>query len=161
MESRGADNEDVYMRALGESLQGDVQLWFDHFALGSITRYGMFTDLLIYSWSRNTDKLLECQSSNDYAVDNQYINKVLTQLDHSSPDMLQIMGVPAIRKNVREYFEINVSKPHDETKRDIKQIIRETLLLLPEAVTKKIPDLIHGREPNMHHQETSIVSFHW
>ena len=26
MESRGADNEDVYMRASRESLQGDVQL---------------------------------------------------------------------------------------------------------------------------------------
>ena len=25
IEIRGADNEDVYMRALGESLQGDVQ----------------------------------------------------------------------------------------------------------------------------------------
>ena len=44
MESRGANNEDVYMRALGESLQGDVQLWFDHLAPGSVTGYDMFTD---------------------------------------------------------------------------------------------------------------------
>ena len=33
MEIRGEDNEDVYMRALGESLQGNLQLWFDHLAL--------------------------------------------------------------------------------------------------------------------------------
>ena len=156
MEIRGADNEDVYMRALGESLPGDVQLWFDHLAPGSITGYDMFTDLLIYSWSRNTDKILKCQSSNDYVVDNQYINEVLSQLDHSSPDMFQIMSVPAIHKNVTEYFENNVSKPHVETKKDINQIIRDTLLLLPKAVTEQILDLIRGREPN-HHQEASIV----
>ena len=47
MEIRGVDIEDVYMLALGESLQGDVQLWFDHLALESITGYDMFTDLLI------------------------------------------------------------------------------------------------------------------
>ena len=67
MESRGANNGDVYMQALRESLQGDVQLWFDHLAPGSITGYDMFTNLLIYSWSRNTDKILECQSSNGFA----------------------------------------------------------------------------------------------
>jgi len=71
--------------------------------------------------------------------------------------MFQIMSVPAIHKNVTEYFENNVSKPHDEIKRDINQIIQDTLLLLPEAVTEQILDLIRGREPNMHHQETSIV----
>ena len=32
MEIRGADNQDVYMRALGASSRGDVQLWFDHLA---------------------------------------------------------------------------------------------------------------------------------
>ena len=142
MESRGANNEDVYMRALGESLQGDVQLWFDHLAPGSITGYDMFTDLLIDSWSRNTDKILECQSSNDCVIDNQYINHVLSQLDHSSPYMFQIMSVPAIQKNVTEYFENNVSKTHVETKRDINQIIRDTLLLLPEAVTEQVLDLM-------------------
>ena len=156
MESRGADNEDVYMRALGESLQGDVQLWFDHLAPGSITGYDMFTDLLIDSWSRNTNKILECQSSNDCVVDNQYIDNVLSQLDHSSPDMFQIMSVLAIHKNVTEYFKNNVSIPHVETKKDINQIIRDTLLLLPKAVTEQILDLIHGREPN-HHQEASRV----
>ena len=153
MESRGTDNEDVYMQALGESLQEDVQLWFDHLAPGSITGYDMFTDLLINSWSRNTDDSLECESSNDY---NQYIGEVLSQLDHSSPDMFQIMSVPAIHKNVTEYFEDNVSKPHAEIKKDINQIIQDTLLLLPEAVTEQILDLIRGREPD-HHQEASIV----
>ena len=63
----------------------------------------------------------------------------------------------AIHKNVTEYFENNVSKPHGETKRDINQIIRDTLLLLPKAVIEQILDLIHGREPNMHHQETFLV----
>ena len=66
MEIIGADNEDVFVWALGESLQGDVQLWFDHLAPGSIIGYDMFTDLLINSWSRNTDDSLECESSNDY-----------------------------------------------------------------------------------------------
>ena len=134
-------------------MQGDVQQWFDHLAPGSVTGYDMFTDLLINSWSRNTDDSLECESSNDY---NQYIGEVLSQLDHCSPYMFQIMSVPAIHKNVTEYFKNNVSKPHDETKRDINQIIRDTLLLLPEAVTEQILDLIRGREPN-HHQEASIV----
>ena len=78
-------------------------------------------NLLIDSWSRNTDKILECQSSNDYAVDNQYVDEVLSQLDHSSLDMFQIMSVPAIHKNVTKHFENNVSKPHDETKRDINK----------------------------------------
>ena len=67
------------------------------------------------------------------------------------------MSVPAIHKNVIEYFESNVSKPHAEIKRDINRIIQDILLLLPEVVTKKILDLIHGREPNNYHQETSIV----
>ena len=44
-----------------------------------------------------------------------------------------------------------------ETKRDINQIIQDTLLLLPEATTERILDLIRGREPNNHHQEASIV----
>ena len=79
---------------------------------------------------------------------------MLSQLDHSSPEMFQIMSVPAIHKNVTEYFEDNVSKPHAETKRDINQIIQDTLLLLPEAVIEKILDLICGREPN--NQEASI-----
>ena len=117
----------------------------------------MFTDLLIDSLSRNTDKILECQFSNDFVVDNQYIDNVLSKLDHSSPDMFQIMSMPAIHKNVIEYFDNNLSKPHVETRRDNNKIIRDTLLLLPEAVTKRILDLIHGREPNIHHQETSLV----
>ena len=50
------------------------------------------------------------------------------------------MSVPAIHKNVTEYFEDNVSKPHAEIKRDINQIIQDTLLLLPEAVTEQILD---------------------
>ena len=118
-------------------MRGDVQLWFDHLAPESITGYDMFTDLLIDKWGKNTDNSLECKSSNDCAVDNQYIDNLLSQLDHSSPEMFQIMSVRAIRKNIIEYFENNVSKPHTETKRDINRIIRDTLLLLPEAVMSK------------------------
>ena len=68
----------------------------------------MFTDLLIDSWNRKNDDFLDCESSNDY---NQYIGEVISQLDHSSPDMFQIISVPAIHKNVTEYFENNVSQP--------------------------------------------------
>ena len=114
----------------------------------------MLIDLLIDKGGRKTDNYLECESSNDC---NQYIDNLLSQLDHSSPEMFQIMSVPAIHKNVIKYFEDTVSKPHAETKRDVNQIIRDTLLSLPEAVTEQILDLIRGREPNMHHQETSIV----
>ena len=120
---RGADNEDVYMRALGDSLRGDVQLWFHHLAPKSIKGYDMFTDLLIDKWGRNNDNSLDCQSSNDCSVDNQYIDNFLSQLDHSSPKMFQIISMSAIHKNVTKYFENNVSKPHAETKRNINQII--------------------------------------
>ena len=98
---------------------------------------------------------MECQSRNDCVIDNQYIENLISQLDHSSPEMFQIMSVPGIHKNVTEYFEDNVSKPHAEIKRDINQTIQDSLLLLPEAITKQILDLIHGREPN--NQEASIV----
>ena len=133
---------------------GDVQLWFDQLAPETITGYDMFTNLLIDEWGRNTDNSLECEYSNDC---NQYIDNLLSQLDHSSLEMFQIMSVHAIHKNVTEYFEDNVSKPHAEIKRDINQIIQDTLLLLPEAFTEQILDLIRGREPNNHHQEASIV----
>ena len=46
MGSQGAKDEDVYMRALGASLDGDAKLWLDHLEPGSITGYDMFTDLL-------------------------------------------------------------------------------------------------------------------
>ena len=69
--------------------------------------------------------------------------------------MFQIMSVLAIHKNVTEYFEENVSKTHGEIKWDINQIIQDTLLLLPKAVTEQILDLKCGRELN--NQETSIV----
>ena len=51
----------------------------------------MFTDLLIDEWGRNTDNSLECESSNDWAVDNQCIDNLLSQLDQSSPKMFQII----------------------------------------------------------------------
>ena len=59
MEVWGADDEDVYMQALGESLDGDARLWFDHLAPRSITGYDMFTDLLKKEWGENIDESLE------------------------------------------------------------------------------------------------------
>ena len=50
MESWGAKDEDVYMRAFAASLDEDAKLWFDHLEPGSITGYDMFTDLLIEEW---------------------------------------------------------------------------------------------------------------
>ena len=123
MEIRGVENEDVCMPALAESLRGDVQLWFNHLAPGSITGYYMFMVMLIYKWGRNTKDSLECRSDNDCVVDDQYIDNLLSQLDHSSPEMFQVMSVPAIHKNITEYFENNTSKPHAEIKRDFNQII--------------------------------------
>ena len=46
MEVRGANDEEVYMWALGESLCGNVGIWFDHLGSRSITGYYMFIDLL-------------------------------------------------------------------------------------------------------------------
>ena len=83
----------------------------------------MFTYILIDKWGRNTDNSLECKSSNNCAVDDQYIDNFLSQLDHSSLEMFQITSIPTIHKNVTKYFENNVSKPHAETKRNINQII--------------------------------------
>ena len=110
----------------------------------------MFFGMLIDKWGRNTQDSLECQFGNDCVMDGQYIDDLLARMDHSSLEMFQIVGVPAIHKNITEYFENNTSKPHVEIKRDINQIMRDTLLALPEAVTYQILDLIHIREPNDH-----------
>ena len=65
MESRGAKDEDDFMRALGASLDGDAKLWFDHLEPGSITRYDMFTHLLNEKWGRSIDESIEEQSGNN------------------------------------------------------------------------------------------------
>ena len=46
MESMGAEHEDVYMRALCESLGGNADYWLYTLVPGSITGYDMFNDLL-------------------------------------------------------------------------------------------------------------------
>ena len=100
----------------------------------------MFTGLLIDKWSRNTDESLECQSDNDCVMNDQYIDDLLARMDHSYLDMFQTLSVTVIHKNIIEYFENNASKTHAKIKRDINQIIQDTLLLLPEAVTQQILD---------------------
>ena len=46
MEAYRAEDEDVYMKALGESLESNANFWLYTLAPGSITIYDMFTDLL-------------------------------------------------------------------------------------------------------------------
>ena len=46
MEAYRAEDEDVYMQALGESLDGNANFWLYTLAPGSITGYDMFTKLL-------------------------------------------------------------------------------------------------------------------
>ena len=72
MEVRGADDEDVYMQALGESLDGDAHLWFDHLAPRSFPGYDMFTNLLKKEWGENIEEPSELQSSNDCDVEDQF-----------------------------------------------------------------------------------------
>ena len=99
MEVRGADDEDVYMQALGESLDGDARLWFDHLAPRSVTSYDMFTDLLKKERGENIDEPSEPQSSNDCNVDDQFdeddqdhdddiSNGCPYQFDFSSPKLM-------------------------------------------------------------------------
>ena len=56
MEVRGTDDKDFYMWSLGESLDGDARLRFDHLTPRSIIGYDMFTDLLKNEWGENIDK---------------------------------------------------------------------------------------------------------
>ena len=72
MESWGAKDEDVYMHALGASLDGDATLWFNHLEAGSITRYDMFIDLLIEEWGVDIKHSIEEQLGDDCVNDNQF-----------------------------------------------------------------------------------------
>ena len=96
---RGADDEDVYMWALGESLDGDSCLWFNHLMPISVTSYDMFTDLLKKEWGENIDEPSEPQSRNDCDVEDQFdedeqdknddiSNDCPYQIDFSSPELM-------------------------------------------------------------------------
>ena len=67
MESLGTEHEDVYMQALGESFRGNANFWLYTLALGSITRYDMFTDLLREEWGKSIDKSID--PNNDCVVE--------------------------------------------------------------------------------------------
>ena len=69
MESLGVEHQDVYMRALGESLGGNVNFWLYMLALGSIIGYDMFIDLLREEWGKHIDESI--QSDNDGVVEEQ------------------------------------------------------------------------------------------
>ena len=69
MESLGAEHEDIYMRALCESLGCNVDFWLYTLAPRFITKYDMFTDLLIKEWGKSIDKSI--QPNNDCVVEDQ------------------------------------------------------------------------------------------
>ena len=69
MESLGAEHEDVYMQALGESLGGNANFWLYTLAPGSITGYDMFTDLLRKEWGESIDESMH--PNNDCVVEDQ------------------------------------------------------------------------------------------
>ena len=72
MESWGAKDEDVYMCALGASLDRDAKQWFDHLEPGSITGQDMFTDLLIEEWGVDIKHSIEEQLGDDCVNENQF-----------------------------------------------------------------------------------------
>ena len=69
MESLGVEHEDVYMRALGESLGGNADFLLYTLAPWSITRYHMFTYLLRELWGKNINKSIH--QNNDCVVEDQ------------------------------------------------------------------------------------------
>ena len=71
MESMGADHEDVYMRALCESLGGNADYWLYTLAPGSIIGYDMFTDLLRKEWGESIDESMH--PNNDFVVEDQSV----------------------------------------------------------------------------------------
>ena len=59
MESLGAEHDDVYMQALGESLGGNADFWLYTLASGSITGYYMLTDLLRKECGKSIEKSID------------------------------------------------------------------------------------------------------
>ena len=55
IEACGAEEEDVYMRALMSALEGDARGWFDRLPTRSIDGYDTFTQKLIEGWSAKPD----------------------------------------------------------------------------------------------------------
>ena len=74
MEAYRAEDEDVYMQALGESLEGNANFWLYTLAPRSITGYDMFTKLLRDEWGKNIQKSIQ-PCNNDCGVE-----------DHSNKD---------------------------------------------------------------------------
>ena len=69
MEAYRAEDEDVYMQALGESLEGNANFWLYMLAPGSITGNNMFTKLLREEWGKKIDEFI--QLDNDGVVEEQ------------------------------------------------------------------------------------------
>ena len=55
MEAYGASDEDVFMRGLLASLEGDVRKWFDRLHASSINGYDNFVTKLNSEWSHKLD----------------------------------------------------------------------------------------------------------
>ena len=67
MESLGAEDEDVYLQALDESLGGNVGFLLYQLAPGSFNGYDMFTKLLREEWGKKIDESI--QVDNDSVVE--------------------------------------------------------------------------------------------
>ena len=111
MESQGAEDEDVFMHALGAALYGDAKLWFNHLEKGFITGYNMFTDLLKKKWGKNIDKSIEeqlgddCVNENQYEEDHQENDDELTNDCPYQNDCSDELSDPSIRENVIELLK--------------------------------------------------------
>ena len=55
MEAYGASDEDVFMKGLLASLEGDIRKWFDRLLASSIDGYDNFVSKLNSDWSRKLD----------------------------------------------------------------------------------------------------------
>jgi hypothetical protein len=104
VEVRGADDEDVYMRALGVSLGGNVGLWFDHLASGFITGYDMFTGFLNNKWGSNIDEFISEPSSNDCAIEDIFYED---HQDNDDDTSNQFLSSPSLDpKEISEFESI-------------------------------------------------------
>ena len=106
MESLGAEDEDVYMEALGESLEGNANFWLYTLAPGSITGYDMFTKLLREEWGKNIEPNNYCVFEDQADKDDQHNHNEITddspyQIDYSSPEptMNMPMNDPLMQEN--------------------------------------------------------------
>ena len=74
------------MRALCESLGGNIDFWLYTLAPGSIVGYDMFTKLLREEWGNKIDESIQLDNDGVQDNHNEIINDFPYQIDSSSPD---------------------------------------------------------------------------